>query len=60
MRVSLFTYRLTFDMRITCIKPLAAIEGMASGELEGTGRWLFNCFTPPSGSGTSIGATPDH
>ena len=38
---SLLPYRLTFDMRITRVKPLAAIEGEASGELEGTGRWLF-------------------
>jgi hypothetical protein len=38
---SLLPYRLTFDMRITRVKPLAAIEGVASGELEGTGRWLF-------------------
>ena len=38
---SLLPYRLTFDMRITRVKPLSAIEGVASGELEGTGRWLF-------------------
>jgi hypothetical protein len=38
---SLLPYRLTFDMRITRVRPLAAIEGVASGELEGTGRWLF-------------------
>ena len=30
-----------FAQRITRVKPLAAIEGVASGELEGTGRWLF-------------------
>jgi hypothetical protein len=38
---SLLPYRLTFDMHITRVKPLAAIEGVASGDLEGTGRWLF-------------------
>ena len=38
---SLLPYRLTFDIRITRVKPLAAIEAVASGELEGTGRWLF-------------------
>jgi hypothetical protein len=38
---SLLPYRLTFDIRITRVEPLAAIEGVASGELEGTGRWLF-------------------
>jgi hypothetical protein len=39
---SLLPYRLTFDMRITRVKPLAAIEAVASGELEGTGRWLIS------------------
>lgn len=35
-------YRLTFDMRITRVEPLVALEGVASGELEGVGRWEFS------------------
>lgn len=31
-------YRLTFDVRVTRIEPLAVLEGVASGEVEGTGR----------------------
>lgn len=34
-------YRLVFDMRVTRIDPLVALEGEASGDLEGTGRWSF-------------------
>ena len=34
-------YRLTFDMRVTRIEPLVCLEGTASGELEGHGRWSF-------------------
>lgn len=35
-------YRLTFDMRVTRIEPLVAVEGIASGQLEGHGRWSFS------------------
>lgn len=34
-------YRLTFDICVIHIEPLAAIEGIASGDVEGKGRWLF-------------------
>jgi hypothetical protein len=34
-------YRLTFDMRCTCIETNRLIEGSARGELEGFGRWAF-------------------
>ena len=36
-----FPYRLTFDIRITHIEPLVVLEGIASGDLEGEGRWSF-------------------
>jgi uncharacterized protein YndB with AHSA1/START domain len=32
-------YRLTFEMRTTRVAPPALLEGTASGELNGTGRW---------------------
>lgn len=35
-------YQLVFDVRATRIEPLLAIEGSASGDLEGTGRWYFS------------------
>jgi hypothetical protein len=35
-------YRLTFDVRVTRIVPLTLLEGCASGEVEGTGRWSFS------------------
>ena len=35
-------YQLVFDVRATRIEPMLAIEGSASGDLEGTGRWLFS------------------
>jgi hypothetical protein len=35
-------YRLTFDLRVTRIVPLSILEGRASGEVEGVGRWLFS------------------
>jgi hypothetical protein len=35
-------YRLTFDVRVTRIVPLTLLEGRASGEVEGVGRWSFN------------------
>ena len=34
-------YRLTFDVRVTRIVPLTLLEGRASGEVEGIGRWCF-------------------
>ncbi len=34
-------YRLTFDMRVTHVIPLTVVEGLASGEVEGMGRWRF-------------------
>jgi len=34
-------YRLSFDMLITAVQPLALLEGIASGEVEGIGRWQF-------------------
>lgn len=35
-------YRLTFDICVIHIEPLAAIEGVASGDVEGKGRWSFS------------------
>lgn len=35
-------YRLTFDIRVIHIVPLSAIEGIASGDVEGKGRWSFS------------------
>jgi hypothetical protein len=34
-------YRLTFDIRVIHIVPLASIEGVASGDVEGKGCWSF-------------------
>ncbi|MBI3772840.1 MAG: SRPBCC family protein [Gammaproteobacteria bacterium] len=34
-------YRLTFDLRVTRAVPLMILEGYASGEVEGIGRWYF-------------------
>ncbi len=34
-------YALSFDMRTTKIEPKALIEGQASGELNGLGRWTL-------------------
>lgn len=34
-------YRLTFDICVIRIEPLATIEGLASGDVEGKGRWSF-------------------
>ncbi len=34
-------YRLTFDIRTTCIEHHVRIEGKASGDLNGTGTWRF-------------------
>lgn len=35
-------YRVVFDVLTTRIEKLVAIEGTASGDLEGTGRWHFS------------------
>ena len=35
-------YRLTFDMRTTLVEPLARLEGIATGELDGVGKWTFD------------------
>jgi uncharacterized protein YndB with AHSA1/START domain len=35
-------YRVAFDMRVTRIEPLVVLEGEASGDVEGTGRWQFS------------------
>jgi hypothetical protein len=35
-------YRLTFDIRVTYIEPLVAVEGIASGQVEGHGRWSIS------------------
>ncbi len=35
-------YRLTFDIRVIRAVPLKIIEGHASGEVEGVGRWHFS------------------
>lgn len=34
-------YRLTFDILVTRAVPLEVLEGRASGEVEGVGRWRF-------------------
>ncbi len=34
-------YRLTFDIEVTHAIPLTLVEGRASGEVEGIGRWHF-------------------
>ena len=38
---SVLPYNLVFDMRTTRIEPLLALDGTASGELAGEGRWRF-------------------
>jgi hypothetical protein len=35
-------YELVFEVRATCIENLVAIEGIAQGDLEGIGRWVFS------------------
>jgi hypothetical protein len=42
-------YRLTFDVRVTRVEPPVVLEGAASGELEGTGRWQFSSAGPVTG-----------
>ncbi|SCK27586.1 SRPBCC family protein [Vogesella sp. LIG4] len=35
-------YRLSFDVHITAVQPLALLVGRASGEVEGVGCWQFS------------------
>ncbi len=35
-------YRLTFTIRVTRVEPPMALEGIASGEVEGTARWQLS------------------
>lgn len=39
-------YRIRFAMRTNRVEPLVAIEGVASGDVEGTGRWRFSMDGP--------------
>lgn len=43
-------YALTFTVRVVRVRPLSTVEGIASGELEGVGRWCFS----QEGSTTSV------
>lgn len=43
-------YRLTFSIRVLTIDPLCTLEGQASGEVQGNGRWRFHS----DGSGTVV------
>ena len=43
-------YEVSFDMRATRIEPMSVIEGRASGELVGLGRWTLR----PDGTGTHV------
>jgi uncharacterized protein YndB with AHSA1/START domain len=43
-------YDLAFDMRTTKVEPKTLIEGRASGELDGIGRWTL----APQGEGCSV------
>lgn len=38
----LLPYALTFSIQVVRVLPLVALEGVASGELEGIGRWRFS------------------
>ena len=38
---SFLPYDLVFDMRVTRVEQPSALEGHATGELEGEGRWTF-------------------
>jgi hypothetical protein len=35
-------YRLSFDSRVVSVEPLKRIEGIAFGELDGKGVWIFS------------------
>jgi len=41
-------YNLVFDMRTTRVEPFRALEGVATGELAGAGRWRFDSRGPTS------------
>jgi hypothetical protein len=43
-------YRVVVDMRVTRVEPLCALEGEASGMVEGVGRWHFSAL----GEGTQV------
>jgi hypothetical protein len=43
---SALPYDLVFDMRTTRIEPMRALDGAASGELEGEGRWRLESIGP--------------
>lgn len=43
-------YRLHFNMEAVAVEPLRTIEGIASGEVEGVGRWQFIA----EGAGTRV------
>ncbi|HEV3104695.1 MAG TPA: SRPBCC family protein [Trinickia sp.] len=43
-------YRLIVDVRVTRVEPFVTLEGEASGELEGVGRWHFAAL----GAGTIV------
>jgi hypothetical protein len=43
-------YQLTFDIRMDRIDPMSALEGRASGELDGVGLWTLR----PRGAGTYV------
>lgn len=43
-------YRIVLDMRITRVEPMKALEGEASGMVEGVGRWHFT----PLDDGTQV------
>ncbi len=43
-------YSLAFDMETVRVEPLTLIEGLASGELDGVGRWTLTA----DGSGTRV------
>ena len=47
---SALPYELTFEMRATRVEPMTVIEGRASGELDGTGRWTLT----PDRNGTLV------
>ncbi len=49
-------YRLTFDIRVIHIAPLAAIEGIASGDVEGKGRWSFTADGGVTARGSAAGS----
>jgi hypothetical protein len=37
-------YRLSFDMRTTALRRLERVEGVAAGDLKGTGRWTLRAL----------------